>query len=146
MSARLNSFTLMEVLVAMVISGIVMSMAAYAYFRLNEWYLKDAAQQEYIQRTELLETALRHDFLLCNRPVYSDGELIFSETNQYKFQKGVIVRTTAQRTDSFVFQYNVKVEKIEVNASPSLRLTLELLGVKKNIVLMKELPYQSAKK
>jgi prepilin-type N-terminal cleavage/methylation domain-containing protein len=105
---KIQAFTIIEVVVAMLIASVVAAIAYNAFYMLNRQFLsfrnRSAANNIYF----LLSTAFQNDFdrALAIRDTLDNRHLIFTEAgNQIRYEIGqsFIVRQSNGSIDSFLF-------------------------------------------
>lgn len=112
---RLNAFSILEVLVAIVISGIVVSTAYSVYIYSGKQFFKFRAVKAEITNYFEFTSTITRDFESAKKVVQkSDYEMEMQLPNQninYQFEPTYILRTIHLQTDTFFFT----VENMEYN-------------------------------
>ena len=112
---RLNAFSILEVLVAIVISGIVVSTAYSVYIYSGKQFFKFRMVKAEITNYFEFTSTITRDFESAKKVVQkSDYEMEMQLPNQninYQFEPTYILRTFHLQTDTFFFT----VENMEYN-------------------------------
>ncbi len=113
--SKLKAYTLMEILVALVISGLLISMASMLFLTIKKDVLEEQNRQEMGHRMLRLISFIEKDFDDAREITYNGGALkcFKKETSfsSYEFHNEYIIRRSQFRADSFSF----KVNNIECN-------------------------------
>lgn len=112
---RLNAFSILEVLVAIVISGIVVSTAYSVYIYSGKQFFKFRTVKAEITNYFEFTSTITRDFESAKKVVQkSDYEMEMQLSNQninYQFEPTYILRTIHLQTDTFFFT----VENMDYN-------------------------------
>jgi Tfp pilus assembly protein PilE len=102
---KLKSFTIVELCVTLLISGVVIGIAYYAYSLFLYQYKKQEAKSALIREYLLFQKAIRTDIDQAEDITDSIAYLTFrklsNETAKYNFANDFIYRNTLSATDSF---------------------------------------------
>lgn len=100
---RLKAFTIVELSVTLLISGVVMGIAYYAYSLFVAQQKKQLSKSELVQEYFLFRKAMQTDTERANAITDSSGHLVFGSENtvQYNFDKEFVVRSTSFSSDTF---------------------------------------------
>lgn len=106
---KIKAFTVVELLVAMIISGIAISLAAGLYLNIEKLFNDQLAQYDETDNVLLFRSFILNDFENA-QTIFSDveGIEIISDKNQminYNFEGNCITRVKEQRTDTFYLDY-----------------------------------------
>ena len=112
---KLKAFTMIELMVAMIVSSIVIGIALTIYMNLNQYYLDFKEKGKMDSELLMLVSTFRSD-MDKSYEVHGDNSdltLVFEagKTINYSFEGNCVIRTKSEVTDTF---YN-KVQEIEVN-------------------------------
>ena len=111
---KLKAFTLMELLIAMIIGGIVVGISYTAYSIIYKQFLNYKSMNGKINEASLLNTLMQHDFSNASF-INASGEKEITFTFQpenkivYRFDQDYIIRQTGETRDTFF----VPAENIE---------------------------------
>lgn len=141
---RLKSFTLIEIMVALIITGIVASMATWAFSNVQKYvtaYWKNEAQNlDFAQFISMLNK----DMLESETINYQNDKLLFirnnSEVLEYSFYDYCIVRSDKRIDDTLFIEINmfgVTPLEIEPNLIKEISVTLIMGKVEYPMVFTK---------
>src|ERR1035437_4240342 len=102
---KLKAFTLLELLIAMVISSIVVAFGYSVYSLMYKQYLSYKKTKTEIVKTMQFNTVLTNDFYNSEEITFSENTIvIFKKNNEpllYTFNDNFILRKTNEITDTF---------------------------------------------
>ena len=107
MRVKLKAFTLLELLVAMAITGIVVSIAGLVFNVMGKQFNSYKETSEDIASAYLLNNLLQSDFFNAATIYRSEDELIAANREyavKYKFMQSYILRTAGERSDTFFIE------------------------------------------
>ncbi len=98
-----GGFTVMDVLIAMIIGGIVITMAITYFIHLQKYLSEERIKTDTDTQFNLLETALTNDFRIADQTIYHKNRLDIKtpEEIQYIFTDEYILRNTEHKKDTF---------------------------------------------
>ena len=104
----------MEIMIVLVISGLVISIASMLFMTIKEDVVNEQIEQDASQRVLRLHSLLESDILRSNRTEYKDGELILKhgkpeQRKHYIFKNAYVIRRTPHALDTFF----VKVQQVQ---------------------------------
>ena len=112
---KLKAFSLLEVLIALVISGLVISMAysgfLFAHTQFNKFKGITTELRDYFTLSEVLNREFENANKVVKKSNYEIEIQQIDNTIKYTFENDYIVRTVTNRTDTFWFQ----TSNIEMN-------------------------------
>ena len=99
----LSGFTIMDVLVAMIIGGIVITMAMTYFIHLQKYLTEERKKGDTDTQYNLLETALTNDFYKADVIRYNNKYLEINGpvSAEYHFDTDYILRISRQHKDTF---------------------------------------------
>jgi prepilin-type N-terminal cleavage/methylation domain-containing protein len=112
MKSRLAGFTVMEFIVAMVISSIIIGLGYQAWGMLSVKTFGSARGNRIYEDINTLDYLMRRDFIECQRSSYFENELSFEHSDRrisYRFDDEQVIRKS-ENIDTFY----VEVDDIEV--------------------------------
>lgn len=102
---RILAFTIIELLVAMALSGIIVAFAYNVYAMTNDSYKRLVDQNGEKNEIFGLQSLLEHDFDVASRAFYEQGEVRIELTDKstvnYRFLADVLIRKEGVRIDTF---------------------------------------------
>jgi prepilin-type N-terminal cleavage/methylation domain-containing protein len=102
---RIKAFTLLELLVAMAITGLVVSIAGLAYNMLGRQFHTYKKESNEIASVFSFDSRLRTDILDAMHITWEENKLLLhrseKEKLEYRFSGGYILRNDGARTDTF---------------------------------------------
>ncbi|PKP20789.1 MAG: hypothetical protein CVU05_08330 [Bacteroidetes bacterium HGW-Bacteroidetes-21] len=129
---RIKAFTLIEMIVAMIISSVVIGLALTVYGRINEYFIDLNKIGEKYNNTLMLVSNLRNDF---ERAIEIKGDnsqimvLLENEMNNtYDFNGDVVVRTSKEQSDTFFLpQKNIETKYCDDKQEYLSELTIDFM-------------------
>jgi type II secretory pathway pseudopilin PulG len=102
-NTALSGFTIMDVLVAMIIGGIVITMAMTYFIHLQKYLTEENKKGNTDTQYNLLESALTNDFHNANVIRYNNKYLEINGplSAEYHFDTDYIIRSSGQHKDTF---------------------------------------------
>ena len=114
----LNGFTLIELMVVLILSGLVVSATYYAFNVIQQYYFDFSIRKETIQQLLSFDTQLQKDFDTAEK-IIGDGRTIkFYKKEQsvdYRFHSKRIMRFQGSRTDTLLLE----LEDVRVSQGPN---------------------------
>lgn len=133
---RVKAFTLLELIVVMIISGIVFTLAGGVYFTWLKTYKTWQSNKESEQTLYLFENRLSREVKSCTYMKNIGSGLYLTFDNHppinYKFNKGNVLRVAEEVVDTFKFNVNsssfrtLTIEKQELIDQISLNVVIKV--------------------
>ena len=102
---KIKSFTLVELVIALLVSGIVVSLAGSTYLLIKKMILTSSLDYEFDDRVMDLAMVLKHDFdraAVISKEAYSLSlQFPSHEIINYQFGDSFVMRQAGEVTDSF---------------------------------------------
>src|SRR4051812_29459014 len=104
---KIKSFTVIELIVGLLISSIVISLSYYAYFLFSTQVVKQQNRNNGASTFQLFKKTFQNDFTRAAQIKDTmdrtgiNFEIEQSASIKYLFQKDLIIRTVAERSDTF---------------------------------------------
>jgi prepilin-type N-terminal cleavage/methylation domain-containing protein len=122
MPTRLKAFTILELLVAMAITGLVVSISGLVYNMLDSQFFSYRKSNEAIVSVFLLDSSLRKDFFEGRSIIAADDRtliIVKHDVVEYRFNDEAVLRIQAGRTDTFYLSaQNIKMLLDNIEESP----------------------------
>lgn len=135
---KIKAFSFLEVLVAIVISGIVISTVYSVYVFTYKQYFKYSAiktnMRNYVEFTSTLNTDFENAKKVLKHSDYEIEMQLSEKTINYQFNADYVLRTVNLKSDTFLFAAeNIEITLLnELNNEPL--ITYLKLGVKDNLL------------
>lgn len=117
---KLKAFSILELMVAILISGIIISAAFSVFIFSNKQFFKFTAIKTDIRNYFELSSTLKRDFEMAKKVIKKSDEQVEMQLTDkninYQFGVNYITRTTALHTDTFMFpSTNIEVNTLTNN-------------------------------
>ncbi len=104
---KIKAFSFLEIMVAIIISGLVMSTAFSVYIFINKQYIKLNTIKADVRDYFEFSSTISRDFELASKVIkINDYELVMQHSNKninYQFDNTYVLRTISFQTDTFFF-------------------------------------------
>jgi prepilin-type N-terminal cleavage/methylation domain-containing protein len=108
--SKLKAYTLMEVMVALIIGSVVISLAVMAFLTIKKEVDNEYVIQNEAQKVLRIRTLMENDFFACDHIQYKNKQLRFYKDNnmkkRYRFHDEFVVRSTHSHSDTFLIVVN----------------------------------------
>jgi prepilin-type N-terminal cleavage/methylation domain-containing protein len=130
---KIRAFTLVEVIVTLVVSGVVVSLAGSSYYVVKKQFQHFELRNKKVLQVKQLNYLLSKDFKECNKVLKAQNsiEVVYKQRPNvsYSFGGKGIIRNQSSRQDTFYGHYTIKSvqllgEEQRANNVPIDRLTL----------------------